>query len=410
MNKRFILTAILFTIFLDFFNLGMIYPIFTSLVFEGNGGLLSPNASDFLKNAIFGTLIAAFPFGQFLGAPVIGQLSDQYGRRKLLLLSLLGTAATLLICAAGVLFSSLSLLLFGRFIGGLMAGNMTLAYASLADFSSEKDKVKNFALIPLMTGLGFSLGPYIAGILANPDTHQLAGPALPFFIAVGLTLINLFLVSWKFPETFAPRQNSDLLRRYLSLLSNFGRAFRSPSLRSYLAILFLMLSANLLFVQFVGPFAIDRLSIGVADVGLLYANIGIAVALGHLFLTRGLADRISSEKALAISLLFLGGLLIVLLFTHALIPLHVLTFCIMLACAVAYTNSMTLVSNAASLDQQGEIMGVAVSVQSCAEFLPAFLFGLMAGFSQSIPLAAAALFAVGGYLIISSMSRRSELV
>lgn len=86
MNKRLILVTVLLTIFLDFFNLGLIYPIFSSLIFEGNGGLLSPDTSEFFKNAVFGILIAAFPLGQLFGAPIIGELSDHYGRRKLLLL------------------------------------------------------------------------------------------------------------------------------------------------------------------------------------------------------------------------------------------------------------------------------------------------------------------------------------
>src|SRR5271163_2280259 len=93
------LLIIFFTIFLDFYNLGLIYPIFSSLVYEGNGSLVAANASEFYKNVLFSFLIAAFPLGQFLGAPIIGQLSDLCGRRKLLIASLIGTSATLLICA-----------------------------------------------------------------------------------------------------------------------------------------------------------------------------------------------------------------------------------------------------------------------------------------------------------------------
>ena len=99
MKKHIVLTIILFTIFLDMFNLGLIYPIFTSLVFEGNSSLTFTHSSEFYKNALFGLLISIFPLGQFLGAPIIGQLSDQYGRRKLLIITLIGTAVTLLGCA-----------------------------------------------------------------------------------------------------------------------------------------------------------------------------------------------------------------------------------------------------------------------------------------------------------------------
>lgn len=408
MNKRLVISIMLFTIFLDMFNLGLIYPIFTSLVFEGNGGLIPENASEFYKNALFGVLIALFPLGQFLGAPVIGQLSDQYGRRRLLMITLIGTSLTLFMCAVGVWVSALSILLLGRFVGGLMAGNMTLAYASLADFSSQEEKVKNFALIPLATGLGFAFGPYLAGMLADPEFSSIASPALPFLLATVLSLINLFLVFYKFPETSTSKKKIELFRAYVLKMTNLWSAFREPGLRRYLLILFFMISSNLLFVQFVGPFAIERLHIGVTDVGYLYANIGIAVALGHLFLTRRLADYLSSEKALMLSLVFLGGLLVGLLFSEGLISLHILCFFIMLACAVAYTNAMALVSDKGAKEKQGEIMGIAVSVQSCSEFLPAMVLGLMASVSQAIPLLAAALFAALSFLLLGRIKARAS--
>src|SRR5581483_4855496 len=101
MNKRLTFAIIFLTIFLDFFNLGLIYPIFSSLIFESQGEIISPSATEFFKNFLFGVLITAFPIGQFLGAPILGKLSDQYGRRKLLIFSLVGTVATLLLCGLG---------------------------------------------------------------------------------------------------------------------------------------------------------------------------------------------------------------------------------------------------------------------------------------------------------------------
>lgn len=388
--RKIILITLFFTLFLDFFNLGLIYPLFTSLIFEGSGSL-------FYKNALFGLLISAFPFGQFLGAPIIGLLSDQQGRRKLLLLTLCGTAAALFFCAMAVWVSSLTLLVLSRFAGGLMAGNLTLAYAALADFSRETEKVKNFALIPLATGLGFSFGPYAAGLLSNPDSFPIAGPALPFFAAALLTLINFALVLWRFPETIAPKGKAKLWNGYLKSFKNFGANFMEPTL----IILFLMLSANLLFVQFVGPLAIERFSFSVTEVGYLYANIGLALAFGHTFITRRLADYFLPETALKGGLLLLSALLIGLLFVNGALLLHLLTFSIMIACAIAYTNAMALISNRAALEKQGEIMGAAVSVQSLAEFLPALLLGLVAALSQALPLLMAACFAALALILLN---------
>lgn len=406
MKRNLILVSIFFTIFLDFFNLGLIYPLFTALVFEGDGGLFASNASIFYKNMLFGLLIAAFPFGQFLGAPGIGHLSDQFGRRRLLIYSLMGTVATLFVCALGVFFESLVLLFLGRFVGGLMAGNLTIAYASLADFSAEEDKVKNFALIPLAMGVGFALGPYLAGILANPSTHSLAGPTLPFLAATFLALVNLGLAFWKFPETHAAQQQGRLLESFSGSFNKLWGAFKQTALRPYLWILLFMISSNLLFVQFVGPLTIERFGFNVTEVGYLYANVGVSCALGHLFLTRTLAGRFAPEITLKWSLLALSVLVFLTLLAYHPLMMHALTFLILLACAVAYTNAMALVSNRAAQTQQGEIMGVAVAIQSFAEFFPAAVLGLFAFLSQMLPLFVAALFAALGYWLLTSLKKK----
>lgn len=272
-----------------------------------------------------------------------------------------------------------------------MAGNLTIAYASLADLSSPEEKVRNFALIPFALGLGFALGPYLAGVLANPDTHALAGPALPLFVAALFSMVNLGLVWFKFPETLKVNSLKASGQNYFKNLNLVWRYCRNPRFRSYLGILFLMISSNLVFVQFLGPFAIEKFNINVTEVGYLYANIGISLAIGHIVLSRQLPRWFSIKTCLRASLFAMGFLLIGLVFSFNLLLLHCLTSAMMLACAVAYTNAMALVSNRGTLENQGEIMGVAVSVQSCSEFLPAVILGTLAFLSQSIPLFVAAI-------------------
>lgn len=398
-DKRLILIAILLVIFLDFFNLGLIYPIFSSIIFEGDGGLLAHGASEFYKNAIFGVLVGAFPFGQLFGAPVIGQLSDFYGRRKLLLFSLMGTVITLLLSAFAVWGALLWLLVLSRFLGGLMAGNMALAYASLADFSSEREKTRNFALIPLTASAGFALGPFLSGILANPNTNSWAGPELPFLIGALFSFLNLLLVMKTFPRSNQKAEKRSL-NSIFSGITNLWRVIHAPATRSHLWVLFSMISANFLFVQFIGPHATEKFHLDVTGVGYLYTNVGLGAALGNLFLTRYLARYLSPEKALAGGLVALAIFLIALVFSPNVIILHIFSFLVMLACAVGYTNAMALVSNLAASDKQGEMMGVAVSIQNCSEFLPAFLVGFVAAISENIPMLIAALFAISCYTIL----------
>lgn len=399
--NRFALLSILLVIFLDFFNLGLIYPIFSSLIFEGSA-LVPSNASELYKNGLFGTLIAVFPFGQFFGAPIIGQLSDHYGRKKLLVFSLVGTVFTLLLGALGLFLTSMITLLLARFIGGLMAGNLTLAYATLADFSSEKDKVRNFALLPFTASAGFALGPLLSGLLTNPQISPWPNPLLPFLVAALFSLVNLLLVMGKFPETFIPLSGKQQIKFYTGI-TNLSKIFRKTRHRPYLWMLFLMISANFLFVQFAGPFATEKFHLTITGLSYLYTNIGLGAALGNLFLTRYLAHYFSAENAFAKGLIALFVLLIVFIFSYNIAMVHIMTFLIMLACAIGYTNSMALVSNLERKEKQGEMMGIAVSLQSCAEFLPAFLVGFVASLSENIAIITAAGCAAVSFIILRSL-------
>jgi DHA1 family tetracycline resistance protein-like MFS transporter len=345
---------------------------------------------------LFGSLIGAFPLGQFLGSPILGKLSDSYGRRSLLLASLVGTICTLLLCALGTSYKSLTLLYLGRFFGGLMAANMTLAYAALADCSSADDKVKNFAIIPLATGAGFALGPYLA-VAANDPTHS-------FLYAALLAFCNLVFIFFAFPETYASTtQNRPSYRAYFVGIS---RALKHRHIRPYLLILFFMIAANLLFVQYVGPFAMEKFQSSLSNVAYLYINIGISVAFGHAFLTRRLAGHIVPARALHYSLLALALFLLLLFFSSENF-LHLYTCLIMLACAVGYTNAMALVSDQANTEHQGEIMGVAVAMQSLAEFLPAFVIGSISFLFVGISILAAALCALTSFAFLLTHRRKA---
>ncbi len=133
---------------------------------------------------------------------------------------------------------------------------------------------------------------------------------------------------------------------------------------------------------------------------------GLGAALGNLFLTRQLARFLSPEKALAWGLVSLAIFLIALIFSPNIIILHIFSFLVMLACTVGYTNAMALVSNLANNEKQGEMMGIAVSIQNCSEFLPAFLVGFVAAISENIPMLIAALFAISCYVILKRLKTR----
>ena len=166
-DKKFSIGTIFFTVFLDLLGLGIIIPILPALLLDPINGILKVTYSFSTRTLIYGFLIAAYPIAQFFGAPILGALADQKGRKKLLLLSLVGTVGGYAIFILGILTSNLYLLFLGRIVDGFTGGNISIAQSAIADVSTPETKSRNFGLIGMAFGLGFIIGPYIGGKLSD---------------------------------------------------------------------------------------------------------------------------------------------------------------------------------------------------------------------------------------------------
>src|SRR3989344_3479623 len=164
------LPVIFFTVFVDLIGFGILIPVVPLL-------LADPESSYFLLPKGFtvnqgyimlGFLTAMFPLMQFLAAPILGQLSDKFGRKRILAISLFGTCLSYLIFAYAILTRNIPLLFAARAFDGITGGNIAVAQAAIADVTTPANRAKNFGLIGAAFGLGFILGPYIGGKLSDP--------------------------------------------------------------------------------------------------------------------------------------------------------------------------------------------------------------------------------------------------
>jgi len=193
------LPFILFTIFLDLLAVGIVIPVLPQLVEE----LAPGQAAD---AALYVGLAVSVYFGaQFLFQPALGALSDRFGRRPVLLISIAGIAVNNLVLA----FAPTLLILFiGRFLAGASAANMSVANAYIADISAPEDRARRYGYVSAAFGLGFILGPAVGGMLGQIDLRW------PFFLAAGLGLLNLIYGALVLPESLRPenRRAFDILR------------------------------------------------------------------------------------------------------------------------------------------------------------------------------------------------------
>ena len=185
--------------FIDLMGIGMVYPLFSPMLFDTSFALLPMEASKEVRGLYLGILIALTPLMQFFSSPVWGALSDHYGRKKPLLISQSIGLLGYLIGLGGVVLQNVYCLFLSRAVIGFSSGNMSIVQATVADVSLPEQKTKNFGLYSMALGIGFTFGPLMSGLLLP------WGYATPFWVAVTIVLINLILTYALFRETHLQR-------------------------------------------------------------------------------------------------------------------------------------------------------------------------------------------------------------
>lgn len=376
-------------------GIGIVIPILTPLILNNDTGLIPMIWTSESRNIILGLLIAAYPLFQFFGAPILGALSDKYGRKKLLAVSVLGTALSHILFAIGVLTNTLWLLFASRAFDGFTGGNIAVANSSIADMSkTSTDKSKNFALVGVAFGLGFVLGPVFGGLLSQPELVSWFNASTPFFFAAILSAISLYLVLFKYEETL-----ENPITRKISLFlgfQNIGKAFRMKNLGvMFITIFFYTLGFNF-FTQFFPFFLIDRYDFGELEIAYTFAYIGLCLIVVQGFITRGVANKLKAHKVLRFSFLGAGLAVLTLLIPKNPISLIFTQALIALFAGLTFPNITALLSETARDDEQGEILGLSQSVQAISTAIPPLLAGFLVNINPNLPTILA-----GGFIILA---------
>jgi MFS transporter, DHA1 family, tetracycline resistance protein len=344
------LTFILATVTIDAIGVGLIFPVMPQLIESVTGGGLSYAA------VWGGVLMTSFAVMQFLFGPVLGNLSDRFGRRPVLLISLAVMSIDYLVMAIA---PTIWLLLAARIVAGITSATYGTATAYIADITPAEQRGRRFGLIGAGFGVGFVLGPLIGGLLAAVDLHA------PFYAAAGLALVNLVFGALVLPETVTDATRRPFNLRRANPLGALRAVSRLPGLRRTLICFLILGIAMNVYPSIWAYYGQARFGWTTTMVGLSLAVYGVSFAIGQALLVGPLIRRFGEHRAAHYGMwVDVSTLLALGLVTSG--PVALMLTPITALGGVVTPALQAIASNAAPQDAQGELQGVLSSLGAIA--------------------------------------------
>ncbi|WP_421351824.1 MFS transporter [Aeromonas veronii] len=377
-------------------------PVLAPLLLEPAHGMLTPEASDWSRKVWLGVIMGLYPLFQLVGSPWLGRLSDRYGRKPLLLLSLAGVLAGYALMALGIAWRSLPLLLLSRIVEGLCNGNIAIVQAMAADLAGKEHKARSFAWINIGMNLGWVVGPMLGGYAAVISGDY----SLAAWLAVGMTLLNLLLVYWLIPyrpPVAATRQAVTLSSRQLLL---------QPALLPYFALTLISYGAVQLYFTYFNIWLVERLAWDPAQLAQAAVLVSLPMMAGSWLGSRIARHWRGSSLGIVGHLVMASGMLLFIL------PVHwwglALTFVPAgIGMSLGELATSVAISNRIHPEQQGQAMGLYRALAVSSEILAVLLGSLVLLASTEWPFYLATLCslasAAGFYLLRRRADRRQQL-
>lgn len=383
-------------IFIDTLGIGMVWPLFGPLFMDINTSILPIQTNTFTRDILYGITIGIFPFCMFFSTPTLGYLSDNFGRKIIILCCLLGTGIGMLICFAGVFFHFFLFLLFGRGLLGILAGNQSVAQACIIDISTSNKKSIYLSFITLAVNAGFATGPILGGLFSDKNLVSWFDNKIPFLVAGVLAFLN-FIYFYFFFNDIRPRKKSYNLNITKNIFV-FKLIFKNPKTQ-LIAVIYLFSQISwALYFQFSIINFVQTYNYSGTKLSYFISTLYVAFAFSLLIILRVLVRFFSSGKIanwailgsiISLACSVIGGQILLWII---MIPT---TFCM----AITNNTLLTLLSNSTSHESQGQAMGVAGALNAVAIASGAILAGFFGTCQNLSPFLISAILMVTNLVI-----------
>ncbi len=391
-------------IFIGFLGYSLMITVFTPMILDARGAMLPATTPEARRTVLLGFLLCLYPLGQFIGSPIVGALSDRFGRKPVLMVSLAATTICYALIAAALDEVSFSLLCAASFLAGLSEANIVTAQSAISDVIQADDRNRYFGYIYMSVSAAYIVGPLVGGKLADHSLAIWFGYATPFWAVFGLLVATFVATLVFFVETkpFAARQRVS----YFEAFTNLAWVFRDRRLRHLYLVNFLLYLAIFGFFRCYPMYLVDEYQLGVSKVSEFIAWVGVPIVMANIWLTGALSRHFTARKLTIISGIFTGIFMMIVVMPRAEGAAWATLFLTSLALAICLPSCATMLSISAAEAEQGRVMGNNQALQVGAEALSGLVGGALAAVAVKLSLLAlGAVAIVGGLLLIFSAGR-----
>lgn len=388
-NRKAAIGFIFITLMIDITGLGLIIPVLPKIIQQ----LTTGNISD--ASRIGGWLTFTYAIMQFIFAPVLGGLSDKFGRRPVLLIALFGFALDYLFLSFA---PTIGWLFLGRAVAGVTGASITTATAYIADISTPQNRAQNFGMIGAAFGLGFIIGPVIGGLLGS------FGPRIPFMVAAGLTFMNWLYGYFILPESLSKENRREFSWKRASPFGSLQKLGQYPGLGGLIISFILIYLAAHAVQSNWSYFVIEKFSWSEKMIGISLGVVGLLVATVQGGLIRIINPRLGNEKSVYVGLLLYAiGLLLFAFASHGwMMFAFLIPYCMG---GITGPALQSIISGNVRADEQGELQGALTGLISITSIAgPPMMTGLFSYFTKPgapVHFSGAAFF-MGFLLMLSS--------
>jgi len=406
-TSRWSMLPLFMVIFLDVAGIILVMPVLTPLILQTDSGIVPAGTPLIWRDFLYGLSLGIFPLFMFFSTPILGDLSDKFGRKKILLICLIGSAISYVIAAIGVMYGSLFTLLGSRALAGLAAGTQPIATAAIIDMSTPQTKTKNLAWVVFTSSIGLILGPAVGGITAEKSLVSWFGYETPFFFAAGVSFLNAILLHFSLKE--APSTNLSHTVHLTKGFKLFIAAFTEKKFRLLSALFFCFVLAWSLYYQTINWFFMEEYHYSVGKLGLFVSFIGIIFAITTSMVARLILRLFAHEtNAFAFFIFTMAIANIGAALSQGELAQWLWVILNAASDVICFTVALSIFSNLANHESQGWIMGVTGSIGAITWTVGGLIAGPLGYIDIHVPLWTAGVLCFMSFLMML-IYRRSHV-